>query len=122
MLLFEAWVFASAPWASFAAEGIHLTPYRQIYRRSAQNTGERPAGRRRENFVVAALLVGVGLVLAYGLLNAPPESPAQLPNIGGVTLPNTAATPSPTPAPSSTVSPTPSASPSGSPTVSPSPS
>ena len=120
MLLFEAWVFASAPWASFAAEGIHLTPYRQIYRRSAQNTGERPAGRRRENFVVAALLIGVGLVLAYGLLNAPPENPAQLPNIGGVTLPRTAATPAPTPAPTPSPSATPSASPSASPTASPS--
>src|SRR5207249_3670204 len=37
MLLFEAWIFGSAPWASLAAEGIQLTPQRRIYLRSAQN-------------------------------------------------------------------------------------
>src|SRR5207248_6058705 len=46
MLLFEAWIFGSAPWASFAAEGIQLTPFRRIYGRSAQNTGERSEERR----------------------------------------------------------------------------
>jgi len=45
MLLFEAWIFGSAPWASLAAEGIQLTPQRRIYLRSAQNTGDRPSGR-----------------------------------------------------------------------------
>src|SRR5207244_10855355 len=55
MLLFEGWVFASAPWASFAAEGIHLTPFRQIYRESAQNTGERPERVRGTDLIPAAL-------------------------------------------------------------------
>jgi cellulose synthase/poly-beta-1,6-N-acetylglucosamine synthase-like glycosyltransferase len=118
MLLFEAWVFASAPWASFAAEGIHLTPYRQIYRRSAQNTGDRPERASPADLVPAALGVVVAVVLAYGLLNAPPENPApaQLPTIGTITKPKTgppatptpAPTPSPTPAPSGSATPSPS--------------
>src|SRR5205823_14745311 len=75
MLLFEAWIFGSAAWASFAAEGIQLTPYRQIYGLSAQNTGERPdASTRAAALIPGALALVVIGVLAYGLLNAPPES------------------------------------------------
>ena len=120
MLLFEAWVFASAPWASFAAEGIQLTPYRQIYRRSAQNTGDRPERASPADLVPAALGVVVAVVLAYGLLNAPPEnpSPAPLPTIGTITQPKTGPAATPTPAPTTT--PTAAPSPSGS--ASPSPS
>src|SRR5207248_1754739 len=56
MLLFEAWIFGSAPWASFAAEGIQLTPFRRIYGRSAQNTGERPdVSTRAAAFIPGAL-------------------------------------------------------------------
>ncbi|HET9848798.1 MAG TPA: glycosyltransferase family 2 protein [Candidatus Dormibacteraeota bacterium] len=124
MLLFEAWVFASAPWASFAAEGIQLTPYRQIYRRSAQNTGDRPQRASPADLVPAALAVVVAVVLAYGLLNAPPENPTQpqLPTLGTITQPKTGppATPAATatPAPTPITTPSPSPSPSG--TVSPS--
>ena len=113
MLLFEAWVFASAPWASFAAEGIQLTPYRQIYRRSAQNTGDRPERASPADLVPAGLGIVVAIVLAYGLLNAPPENPApvQLPTIGTITQPKTGApaTPTPTaaPTPSATATPSP---------------
>jgi cellulose synthase/poly-beta-1,6-N-acetylglucosamine synthase-like glycosyltransferase len=117
MLLFEAWVFASAPWASFSAEGVHLTPFRRIYRESAQNTGERPERVRGTDLIPAALAVVVAIVLAYGLLNAPAETgpTAQLPTIGTIThaLPSTgpsptpSPSPSPTPSPSSTVTPTP---------------
>lgn len=111
MLLFEGWVFASAPWASFAAEGIHLTPFRRIYRESAQTTGERPERARGTDLIPAVLAAAVGIVLAYGLLNAPPETAptAQLPTIGTIThvLPSTGPTATPTPAP--TPSPTPSA-------------
>jgi cellulose synthase/poly-beta-1,6-N-acetylglucosamine synthase-like glycosyltransferase len=114
MLLFEGWVFASASWASFAAEGIHLTPFRRIYRESAQNTGERPERVRGTDLIPAALAVAVAIVLGYGLLNAPTETPAptaQLPSIGTIThtLPSTgpSPTPSPPPSPSSTVTPTP---------------
>jgi hypothetical protein len=115
MLLFEAWVFASAPWASFAAEGLHLTPFRQIYRESAQNTGERPERVRGTDLIPAALAVAVAIVLAYGLLNAPTETQAptaQLPTIGAIThtLPNTGPTPSPVTPASPTATPSPSAS------------
>ena len=120
MLVFQAWVFASAPWASFAAEGIQLTPFRQIYRQSAQNTGDRPERFRGTDLIPAGLAVAVAFVLAYGLLNAPTQTAAptaQLPTIGSIThtLPSTgpsatpSASPSPTPAPtpSATVTPTP---------------
>jgi Glycosyltransferase like family 2 len=132
MLLFEAWVFGSAPWASVAAEGIQLTPARQAYLRSAQNTGDRPGRRSRAELVPAALALLVVAVLAYGLLNAPSQAPpsgqADLPTFGAIThqqLPN--AGPAPTPAPTRTqtasTSPTPVATPSptASPTASASP-
>jgi len=124
MLLFEAWIFGSAPWASFAAEGIQLTPYRQIYGRSAQNTGERPERPSRAAIIPGALAVVVAGVLAYGLLNAPVERPtgqADLPTIGSITqkqLPVTG--PAPTPTASSTPTTTPSATPSPSATSTPS--
>jgi cellulose synthase/poly-beta-1,6-N-acetylglucosamine synthase-like glycosyltransferase len=110
MLLFEGWVFASAPWASFAAEGIQLTPFRRIYRESAQSTGDRPERARGTDLIPAVLAAAVAIVLAYGLLNAPTETQAptaQLPTIGTIThiLPSTG----PSPAPSATPSPTPSA-------------
>jgi cellulose synthase/poly-beta-1,6-N-acetylglucosamine synthase-like glycosyltransferase len=116
MLLFEGWVFASAPWASFAAEGIHLTPFRQIYRESAQNTGERPERVRGTDLIPAALAVALAIVLAYGLLNAPTETQAptaQLPTIGNIThtLPSTGPSASPAPTPSPAPSATPSATP-----------
>ena len=125
MLLFEAWIFGSAPWASFAAEGIQLTPYRRVYGRSAQNTGERPERPSRAGIVPGALAVVVAGVLAYGLLNAPPEAQpsgrGDLPTIGSITQknppatgPSAAATPTSTPAASATPSPSPSSSPSAS--------
>jgi len=120
MLLFEGWVFASAPWASFAAEGIHLTPFRRIYRQSAQSTGERPERVRGTDLIPAALAVAVAIVLAYGLLNAPTVTAAptaQLPTIGNIT--HTLARTSPSPTPSPSPSPTPSLAPSA--TVTPTP-
>ena len=54
LLFFEGFVYSNAPWASMAAEGIILTPERQAYARSPQNTGDRPAWRR------SALVVPVG--------------------------------------------------------------
>jgi hypothetical protein len=129
MLLFEAWVFGSAPWASFAAEGIHLTPFRRIYGRSAQNTGDRPdPSTRAAALIPGALAIVVAGVLAYGLLNAPPESAppgqADLPTIGTVTqrklpvtgpAPTPTPTPTPSPSPSSRSTPSPAPSPSASP-------
>jgi hypothetical protein len=125
MLLFEAWVFASAPWASFAAEGIQLTPFRRIYRESAQSTGERPERASRADLIPAGLAVVVAVVLAYGLLNAPAETPAptaQLPTIGSIThaLPSTGPSSSPTPTatPSPIATPSPTATPTQTPSAS----
>ena len=120
MLLFEAWIFGSAPWASLAAEGIQLTPQRRIYLRSAQNTGDRPERPSRAAVIPGALAVVVAAVLAYGLLNAPPQTApsgqADLPRIGSITakqLPKTGPTPTPTataaPSPSATATPSASA-------------
>jgi len=117
MLLFEAWIFGSAPWASLAAEGVQLTPYRQIYGRSAQNTGDRPERPSRAGIVPGALAVVVAVVLAYGLLNAPVERPpsaqSDLPTIGKITqkqLPLTGPTPTATPTPTTSATPSSSAS------------
>ena len=128
MLLFEAWIFGSAPWASFAAEGIQLTPFRRIYGRSAQNTGERPdVSTRAAALIPGALALVVTGVLAYGLLNAPPESDpppqADLPTIGTFSQRQLPATgPAPTPTTSSTPTPASTPSPSQSPSPTPSPS
>ena len=128
MLLFEAWIFGSAPWASFAAEGIQLTPFRRIYGRSAQNTGERPdVATRAAALIPGALALVVIGVLAYGLLNAPPESgpprQADLPTIGSITQRQLPATgPAPTPSAASTPTAAPTPSPSGPPSPTPSPS
>ena len=46
LLVFEAFVYSNAPWASLAAEGIILTPERRAYARSPQNTGDRPERSR----------------------------------------------------------------------------
>ncbi len=128
MLLFEAWIFGSAPWASFAAEGIQLTPFRRTYGRSAQNTGERPdVSTRAAALIPGALALVVTGVLAYGLLNAPPESgpprQADLPTIGTITQRQLPATgPAPTPTTTSTPTPASTPSPSQSPSPTPSPS
>ena len=148
MLLFEAGVYFSAAWASAAAEGIKLTPFREIYRRSAQNTGDRPIFARPAVAIPAGAAVGVGAVLAAGLLVASPGSGTPLPSgpqvgpvqappfvqgvLGTATSPSPSAsvsaspsavpTASPSESPSPVVSPTPSSRPSASPVPSPSPS
>ena len=72
MLFFEAALYFSAPWAAAAAEGIALTPFREIQRRSAQNTGARPILARPAVAVPTGAAIGVGAVLAAGLLVASP--------------------------------------------------
>jgi hypothetical protein len=127
LLIFEAFVYSNAPWASMAAEGIILTPERQAYARSPQNTGDRPARRRRALAVPAglsALAVGaavVALVVSSPSDRAPFSGPQQdLPRIGNAT-PNVGSgpTPGPTAAPSQSAAPSASPSP-PSPTASPS--
>jgi cellulose synthase/poly-beta-1,6-N-acetylglucosamine synthase-like glycosyltransferase len=132
LLLFEAFVYSNAPWASLAAEGIILTPERRAYALSPQNTGERPERSRAiaVPFVVtglAAAAVVVALVIASPSGNAPFGGPqADLPRIGTIVpalkvgpLPN--ATPSagasPSAQPSPTASPSPSAGPSPTPSA-----
>lgn len=142
MLTTQAAVYLSAPWAGLAAEGIHLTPTRRIYLRSAQSTGER--AERSGSF--AALPVGLALgalsvlVLAFTLgspqstspfggggvspappPSSPPSSPA-VPSASPPASPSTSPSPRPSPSVSPSVRPSPSPSPSPSATASPSPS
>jgi len=124
LLLWLAAVYSSAPWASFAAEGIRLTPLRAAYRRSAQSTGDWPERgvprvvRFGLPFAFAAALAA--LVFASGLLSPnktqrPPDTPA----FKQVLAPTATPTPKPTPTPTPPPTPTPTArpSPSPSPTV-----
>jgi cellulose synthase/poly-beta-1,6-N-acetylglucosamine synthase-like glycosyltransferase len=125
LLLFQASLYASAPWASTAAEGISLTPMRRSYLASPQSSGDRPAGRRA---LVTASLVGVAgagaaAVAAALILTSPPSSAPfsagrDVPRIGSITHAPPAA-PQNSPSPSPSVSASPSRSPS--PTLTPSP-
>jgi cellulose synthase/poly-beta-1,6-N-acetylglucosamine synthase-like glycosyltransferase len=110
LLLYQAAFYASAPWASLAAEGVTLTEFRKIYKRSSQNTGDRPDAGIGVPLPVraAAALAAVAVV---GLLfstaqPAPPPRQQDLPKLGQVagakklaptppTIPSPAAAPSP---------------------------
>jgi cellulose synthase/poly-beta-1,6-N-acetylglucosamine synthase-like glycosyltransferase len=137
LLLFEAFVYSNAPWASLAAEGIILTPERRAYARSPQNTGDRP--ERSRPVAVPLVLTGLAAFAVVGALviaapsgNAPFGGPqSDLPRIGTIVPglkigPVSNVTPSPSPSvsasPSTQPSPTASASPSTQPSASPSPS
>ena len=121
LLLFQAWLYASAPWASVAAEGISLTPLRRSYLTSPQSSGDRPAGRRA---LVTASLVGVAgagaaavaaaLILTSPPSNAPFSAGRDAPRIGNISHPAPPASvpeSSPSPSPSASASPAPSPSP-----------
>jgi cellulose synthase/poly-beta-1,6-N-acetylglucosamine synthase-like glycosyltransferase len=136
LLLFQAVVYLSAPWASLATEGIQLTPLRQIYLRSAQNSGGMEVGARSST---AMLPVGLALaataVLIVAFATTSPTAPAPFgggPSPSGTPAPTALKRPnpaasgpstSPSASPSTSPSPTlsPSPSPSGSPSPSPSP-
>ena len=125
MLVFQAMLYFSAPWAAAAAEGIELTPFRRIYGSSAQSTGDRPTWAGRAAAVPAGAALGLGTALATGLLVfAPPPSskPPAPPRINfAAPIPgplHPTASPSPSPSPSgtpATASPTPSSAPAASP-------
>jgi Cellulose synthase len=126
LLVFQALVYANAPWAGASAEGIHLTPLRSAYRTSAQNTGARPGFDRSSLAMpVAGGLVALVLMLLISLAAppAPPEPQAQAPAEAPVAPASTAPSPSPSPSLSPSPSPSPSPTPvtSASPTPSPSP-
>ena len=128
LLVFQALVYANAPWAGAAAEGIHITPLRRAYRASAQSTGARPGFDRGALAIpVAAGLVALVLMLLLSLAAppAPPEPQAQAPGeapAAGVAQlkpsPSPSASPSQSPSPSASQSPVTSASPKGSPSPS----
>jgi len=120
LLLYQALFYAAAPWASLAAEGVSLTEFRQIYKRSAQNTGERPSSgagipgvARAAGALVAAAIIGILVGTAQ---SGPPAQPADLAPVGGVAGETTKA---PSPAPTSTPTPEASSSPSAIPSKTP---
>jgi cellulose synthase/poly-beta-1,6-N-acetylglucosamine synthase-like glycosyltransferase len=135
LLIFEAFVYSNAPWASLAAEGIILTPERSAYARSPQNTGDRPVRRRPLAGPLAAAGVATAaaavalVVFASPSQNTPFGGPqADLPRIGTLVpnlklgpLPNVTPSPSLSPSPSASASPSPSASAAASPTAAPTP-
>jgi len=126
LLLFQAGVYANAPWASASAEGIHLTPLRRAYRRSAQNTGAWPAyGNSLLAVPAAVAAAGLVLFLLTSLVSTTvpaPEPPSQAPAAPAAAQPSPHATPSASPSASASASasPSPSSQPSPSPAASPS--
>ena len=123
LLIFEALIYGSAPAASIAAERIQMTPAREAWAHSPQNTGDRPPVRR--GAVVAgalALLGAAGAVLAALVVNSPSDQAPfgngnNLPTIGSV-APNIIGQAGSTPTPSPSATPSSSASASPSPTAS----
>jgi hypothetical protein len=119
LLVWMAAVYSSAPWASFAAEGIRLTPLRTAYRRSSQSTGDWPETRMPTALAVALPVALVGLLAAALVAVTPPASPQpapppDLPQIGQAPaarppapLPVSTPTPTATPLPSPTRATTP---------------
>ncbi|HKF78668.1 MAG TPA: glycosyltransferase [Candidatus Dormibacteraeota bacterium] len=130
LLIWLAYLYSSAPWASFAAEGIKLTPLRRAYRRSSQSTGDWPE-RRGPSALWLLVPAGVGgaAVAAAALLLSPqaptrssppadlPQIQAQVPAIGPTSTPTPRPTPSPTPTATPTPTPTPTPRPTPTPTV-----
>jgi hypothetical protein len=117
LLLFEAGVYSSAPWASIAAERVARTPERLVWSRSSQNTGERPPWRAAAAPALATVLAAGAAAAAVALIagsppgQAPPFSGGgagnltpigrfvpQVPGIGGPQPPASGPTPSPAPA------------------------
>ena len=126
LLLFQASVYLCAPWASFAAEGIKITPLRRTYLESSQTTGEVYEGRS----TVAALPLGLAFAAFAAMVVAfAATSPTSRQPFPGGGLPGSARAilgPKPTPETPTPVGhrspkPSPSASPSGTPSPRPSP-
>jgi hypothetical protein len=116
LLFFEAFVYSNAPWASMAAEGIILTPERQAYARSPQNTGDRPAWKRGALVAPVGLTALVAAAAVAALVVSSPSDRApfssnqqDLPRLGNV-APNFGVGPTPSPSPSASASPSPAAS------------
>jgi cellulose synthase/poly-beta-1,6-N-acetylglucosamine synthase-like glycosyltransferase len=132
LLIFEAFVYGSAPVASIGAERVQMTPQRQAWATSAQNTGDRPSRSRAAVIAGAgtAALAAAGAAAAIALVLSSPSDRApftgtgkgDLPRLGNVISGQAATTtPSPTASPSATASPSPSATVSASATPAPTP-
>jgi cellulose synthase/poly-beta-1,6-N-acetylglucosamine synthase-like glycosyltransferase len=133
LLLFEAYVYGSAPVASVTAERVRMTPERLAWARSPQNTGDRPPGRRGVVILGGAALAAAAAAAIAALVVSSPSDQApfgqggsrDLPTIGKVAphvlgppaapvasaSPAASATPAPTPSATPTTAPTPSGSP-----------
>ncbi len=135
LLLFEAFVYGSAPAASVAAERVQMTPERAAWTRSPQNTGDRPPVRRGAVVAGTLALVGAAVAAMAALVAGSPSDQApfsrgggDLPTIGSVApnLPGLgrSATPSASPAvtPTAATSPGATPTPGSTPTVGPTPS
>ncbi len=125
LLLFEAFVYSSAPWAAVSAERITMTPARRAFLLSPQSTGDRPSMAPLLTALGAGGVVAAAVAIVVAAVGAAPStSPGtrfpNIPPIGGAATPAPAATPSPASTPRDT--PSPAASPSPSPSLSASPS
>ena len=130
LLLFEGVVYASAPAASIAAEGIHLTPERREWLESPQNTGDRPSRRNTVLFggAVAVAVGAAGAIAAALIAGSPPDNapfsggnPPPIANPTATPAATSTPTASATPSPSATPTPTPSSRPTPTPTPTPRP-
>lgn len=83
LLLFQAFLYSNAVWASMAAEGIKLTPTREAYRRSAQSSGEWPERAGRLLAIPAAAGAVAVVVLVLAALSAPTSGPQANPPLTG---------------------------------------
>jgi hypothetical protein len=125
LLIWLALQFSSAPWASFAAEGIRLTPLRAAYRRSSQSTGDWPQSNvpiaLRVGVPAALVAAGVGalLLIAPGTSNQPPPPPPDIPRLPQQAPPVPVSTPTPTARPTPTATPSRTPSPTQQPTATP---
>ncbi len=80
LLLFQCWVYANAPWAALAAEGIKLTPERRAYLRSPQSQGDWPGSGGGQRLALALGGIAVGLLILYPLTaTGPPAQPFTAP-------------------------------------------
>ncbi len=140
LLLFEGFVYASAPWAAISAERIHITATRAVFLRSPQNTGERPSMAPLLTALGAGGIAAAVVAIIFAFVGSTPSTApsAHSPNIPTIGSTNTASptptstptaspsatatpTPTPTPAPTSTPTPTPAPTSTPSPTASASP-
>jgi cellulose synthase/poly-beta-1,6-N-acetylglucosamine synthase-like glycosyltransferase len=105
LLLFQAWLYTNALWASMGAEGIVLTPARRAYLASSQNTGDRPVLRPAAAVLTAGATVAavagvIAALVATGPTDTAPFTARQndLPKIGSL-APPVLQSPSPSAAP-----------------------